>query len=758
MKHFFTYIFFCACYLTVLSANATSHWQPVDVNQLPVANRPVHATKYLAFTIDEAALKTELSGISKAPAEAQTIDLPLPNGTIRSFKIWQSSMLPARLSAKYPELRTFTGEAVGNASITAKIDFTTFGFHAVIFDGSNVSFVDPYNNDHSGYYIAHYKRDETRAWNERMACATGATGIGNRHKEAKTPPTKKSSYNATNGYVFRTYRLALTCDHYYAQAATGLITPTIEQTFATMVTAMNRINGVYEREFSLSMTFVDNEDTLIWTQAYDPINGQDPFIGMDSVPENCLNMNQTVCDTRIGDANYDIGHVFTTGAGGLSQVGIVCETNNKAQSVTGQADPVGDGFTIDYVSHEMGHEYGAYHPFNTSAGDCGFGDNLVNFDAYEPGSGSTIMAYAGICAPDDLQPHSDPYFHSASLEQIEGYITSDYDFCPVETPTNNKLVNEPSFAASYTIPYLTPFELTAPTAADSVADTSITYCWEEWNLGDPGETLVNTHQYGPIFRSYDPVPSTTRIFPENSMVLSGILSNAGTEDAEGEKAPDTARFLTFQLTIRDIYQGNGCFIIPDDTVHVDVINTGKGFSVTSQNAPGTYYIGNDTATITWNVVGTNASPINTSNVDIYVSMDGGNTWQYHIGTFPNTGSALITMPNPDTNVIIARIKVKGTNNIFFNVNSTDFTVAHSLESTDTAIVVCPIPTHDILRMSSGTKGLLNAVIYNELGQQIWKGRINGETDISVSEWGRGVYFLRMIDTKNAVTIRKVVVD
>jgi len=587
-----------------------------------------------------------------------------------------------------------------------------------------------------------------------MKCATGENGKTEKGLEKK--PDGAVSSRTTNGYVSRNYRLALACDHNYAQAATGLLAPSIAQTLSAMITDMNRINGVYEREFSISMTFVDNEDTLIWTQPYDLANGPDPYQGIDSDAGQCLVVNQTVCDTRIGTANYDIGHVFTTGAGGLSQVGVVCNSAQKAQSVTGLADPVGDGFVIDYVSHEMGHEYGAYHPFNSSAGNCG-GDNLVAFCAYEPGSGSTIMAYAGICDPDDLQPHSDPYFHSVSQEQIQSYITTQGNACAIETATNNKLVSIPSFAASYTIPYLTPFELTAPTATDSVADTSVTYCWEEWNLGDPGETLVQTHALGPIFRSYIPVKSPTRIFPENSMVLAGVLSNAGIPDAEGEKVPDVARFLTFHLSVRDIYQGNGCFLIPDDTVHLDVINTGTGFKVTSQNTPGDYYIGNTPATITWDVAGTNASPINTQNVDIYVSVDGGNNWQYHIGTFPNTGSAIITMANPDTDVATARIKVKGTNNVFFNVNSTDFTVAHSLES-DTSILICPIPTHSILRMSAGTKGLLSAVIYNAVGQQIWKGQIDGETDISVALWARGIYFVKLTDPKNHVTLRKISVD
>ena len=745
-------------FLAPLAGRAGTQWQQVNADNAPKNVQLMHPNHYLVYTLDEAMLQLQMANLPQDPAGGMIVSLPLPDGTFMDFNVWQTPMMPQSLAAQYPDIKTFTAEAVGNRSITAKLDFTMYGFHAMIFNGGQTSFIDPWDNLHDGFYMVHYKSDETRALTARMRCAVrtkdenGPAGASMEIQQKQLPKLDhKVAQKIANGYNLRTYRLALACDHQYAQAATGLSSPTVAQALAKMTTSMNRINGVYEREFSITMNLVANENSLIFVSSTG-----DPYGADDSNPDNLLTDNQTQCDALIGTANYDIGHVFSTGGGGLSLMGCVCQAGIKAQSCTGSPTPVGDGFDIDYVAHEMGHEYGSDHTFNDdNYGSC-LG-NIANDFAYEPGSGSTIMAYAGICDPDDLAYHSDPYFHSSSLEQIYGYISADGDVCAAHTATSNKLVKYASFTASYSIPYQTPFELTAPIATDSVADSVILYCWEERDLSTAGMMFSATHATGPIFRSFNPATTPTRIFPKLSMVLAGTLSDAGTEGAQGEKVPDVARTMVFKCSYRDIIHNLGCFTFPDDAITLNAINTTAGFKVTSQGTTGLSFNGATSQTVTWNVVSTNAAPISASTVDIYMSTNGGTTWQYLVGNFPNTGTATITVPNPAVTSSTCRFKVKGHGNVFFNINSANFTVTHNSGSATTPscvapvaasgaeINIFPVPARNTLYITASTAQ--HVVIYSAAGQTVWEGAVDSKTEIPVADWARGLYFARFADAK-----------
>lgn len=711
-------------------------------------------TPPVMFSLAEAAMFSELKSAPADIDHAQIIALPFADGSLRDFRVWRSGLLSGGLAARYPDMGTYSAEAVGNANITAKIDITVYGLHAIIFDGNNISLVDPVEGSTAGVYAVHYKKDEQRAPENRMKCAVGTHIAPVTDKDMDVTQRVRSKF--TNGTQLRSYRLALACNTQYAQAVTGLSNPTIAQTLSKMITSMNRINGIYERELAVTMTLVDNEDTLIWTAATGGVNGDDPFFDINTDGQSCIAINQMTCDRRIGNLNYDLGHVFTTGGGGLSNIGIVCQALEKAKSVTGQPSPAGDGFDLDYVAHEMGHEFGADHSFNNNIdGSCT--GNYNDLIAYEPGSGSTIMAYAGICSPDDIQPHSDPYFHATSLKEIQSYLFGPGNSCALKVPSGNTAVTLPPFAATYSIPFLTPFELTAPDAVAAATDTSVTYCWEQWNLGDPGQRLVNTHYFGPIFRSFNPTKSPTRVFPNMDMVLADSLSNAGTEGAEGEKVPDVERFLSFKLTVRSVANGLGCFLIPDDSVHLDVVNTGRGFTVTTQNLAGDQYLADNPMNVKWDVVGTNAAPISCDSVTISLSLDGGHTWPFLLGNFPNTGTASPRLPSTDTLITNARIKVKGLNNVFFNVNRARFNI-YPCDSALAGIHVFPSPARTNLKVYTGDQTARQYAVYDVAGRLVQKGEINGELDIRVQYWARGIYFIAVSGTGGQRTVRKFAVE
>lgn len=753
---------------------AGSLWKTVDKASLPAKLQWQYPVQFIAYALDEPVIKLALWNASQDPEEASVISLPMPDGSFREFRVWETPMMPQQLAAKYPQIKTFTGAAVNNPMVTAKLEYTLYGFSAMIFDGENTSFIDPYDNFNDGLYMVHYKRDEQRAFTERMHCEYKEPEIFAGGTATELMPVADGSaapaQKTFNGHTLRTYRLALACSHQYAQAATGVSSPTIAAVLSKMTISMNRVNGVYNREFAVQMNFVANEDTLIWPTTTGSINGTDPFDAANSSGSTCLGINQTQCTNRIGSANYDLGHVFTTGGGGISGLGIVCNNSQKARSVTGLPSPVGDGFDIDYVAHEMGHEFGSGHTFNNNTDGSCSGNASSNF-AYEPSSGSSILAYAGICTPDNIQAHSDAYFHASSLVQIQSKLAGSENVCAVKTSTGNKLVYLPAFSASYTIPYKTPFELIAPTAVDSVADTAVSYCWEQWNRGDFGKRIKDTYFKGPIFRSYSPKNyDTVRTFPKLSMILSGNLTAVTVSGALGEKAPDTARYLTFKLTVRNIKDGYGCFVFPDDTIHIDAISTGAtnnygGFKVTSQNVLGTAYMHGTTQTITWDVVGTDVAPISAANVKIYMSTNAGATWGYYLGTFPNSGSATVTLPTLTATSTQVRFKVKAENNVFFNINGKNVTVSTTpvsvsspsgnLVALDQLVKVYPVPAHDVIHVNSEVA--VTGQVINAAGRVMWSGDISAAREIQVGSWPRGLYIVRLRSVSNGDDVARTVV-
>ena len=423
----------------------------------------------------------------------------------------------------------------------------------------------------------------------------------------------------------RQLRLALACTGEYANFHGGTVTSVL----AAMNTSMNRVNGVYEREASITMVLVPNNDELIFLNA-----GSDPYTNESGGA--MLGQNQQTVDAIIGSNNYDIGHVFSTGGGGIASLQSPCG-GSKARGVTGLPSPVGDPFDIDYVCHEMGHQYGGNH---TQYNNC----NRANVAAMEPGSASTIMGYAGICAPN-IQNNSDDYFHSISLLEIANFITNVN--CPDIINTNNDPPTVDA-GANHIIPHSTPFELIAE--GNDTNNDPLTYCWEQMdNDGSAPMPPVSTNTQGPLFRTFDPTPSPSRVFPR----WSNLVNNSS---YDWETLPSVARNMDFNCTVRDNNSMYGC--TAEDNMRVTVDGNSGPFLVTAPNTNNITWLVGTQETVTWDVANTDQAPVNASTVDISLSFDGGYTYPMVLASgVPNTGSYTVMVPNTIGNENLSLIHI-----------------------------------------------------------------------------------------------------
>jgi hypothetical protein len=608
---------------------------PIALN----ANGP-QPRAYRSVQLDVAHLREALRS---AVAERKPFALPRPDGGFSEFILEDSGTMSPELAAQFPQILSLRGQSADGTAV--RVDLSDLGLQALVFDRNGSWIVQPNTFGDGSDYISFLRVDSTTA--RRFHCDT--------HERDETPDEHLAAAPAPNTVTGASRRVLRT-----VVAATGEYTAffggTVAQGQAAIVTAMNRVNQVYGNEFSVTMQLVANNNLVVYTDG-----GADPYTNNNG--STMLGQNQTNLDTVIGAANYDVGHVFSTGGGGVATLNAVCNASTKARGVTGLGNPVGDPFYIDYVAHEMGHQYGGAHTFNSTTGSCG--GNRSSGAAYETGSGSTIQAYAGICGSDNLQPNSDPYFHAKSLEQMQARLDA-VPSCGTSTANPSSAPVIPAMTTTYAIPARTPFTLLAPLATDADSD-ALSYTWEEYDLG--GATAVNVDNgTSPIARSWNPVAIRSRTIPR----LSNLFANTTTT---GEILPTMARTsMKFRLTVRDNHAGGGRSSSAD-MPGIQVVDTGAPFAVTSPNTAVSWQTGLP-QTVTWDVAGTTAAPISCANVDVDLTRNAGATWLSLANDVPNDGSQSVTIPSGSATTQ-ARIRVACSNNLFFDISNVNFTVVES---------------------------------------------------------------------------------
>jgi len=660
MKKTLLSLFALLCF-TLIFGQKDNLWTPAKnlTNKEIKANKRAISTPTL-FNLDVDKLKQIISEsprkTTKLSKSAVTVSFPISESEFQNFSIYKTSNFSPELEAAHPEIATYYGESVDGKSSKIYFSISPLGLSSMQLRlGKEAVFVEPYDNNNSTYVV--YKKSDKGISKNKFECATSA--------KSSTDGLKMGKILSADDGLLRTYRLALSCTGEYTQYFGG----TKALALAAMNNTMTRVNGVFENDFAIRLVLIPEQENIIFTSA-----STDPYSNATAGADGAWNtelMNVLHGTTYgIGDSKFDIGHLFGASGGGGNAGCIGCVCNNsttydateqwywyKGQGFTSPADnvPSGDSFDIDYVAHEIGHQFGGNHTFTDS--------EEYTIAQVEPGSGSTIMGYAGITT-EDVQAHSDPYFHAVSIQQITEYVKSTSGSCSVNTPTGN---NAPTANAGvdFTIPKSTPFMLTG-TASDSNGD-ALTYTWEQMDVQN--STISNpsaTKTTGPAFRSYSPTTSPVRYFPKMSSVLNGATTTAGLE-LNVEVLPSVSRTLKFRFTARD-NKANGAGNAYDDMV-VTVNSSYGPLTVTSQNAAGISYPQGSSQNVTWNVANTNTLA---PNVDILISTDGGNTWSTLITGTSNDGSQSVTIPNVTSNT--CRFMVKASGNVFFNVNTANFSI------------------------------------------------------------------------------------
>ncbi|MEK6703837.1 MAG: zinc-dependent metalloprotease family protein, partial [Planctomycetota bacterium] len=430
---------------------------------------------------------------------------------------------------------------------------------------------------------------------------------------------------------------------------------------AAIVTAVGRANVAYEADLAIHFNLVANNDQIVFfnpdTDPYDATCGGG---GGADCSGNLLNPNMSLLYNVIGTENYDVGQVLSRIFGGVAYLSVVCDEYYKGGGVSGMPRG-GDVESLAFLVmiHELGHQFGANHTFNGTRGRCQ--GNVHLSTAWEAGSGSSPMAYAGGCPVGNAEPtdnvvqFADPYFHHGSVGEMESYLTT--ISCPALTPTANNIPTILSYPASVAIPAGTPFALAV--SANDLDGDPLAYSWEEYDSGF-ARPLTGTgsedNGIGALFRVFPPVASPERSFPRMADVLSGVPT-------PGEMLPTTGGVTRrFRVMVRDNHPGAGGVVI-SPFVTLSIVSGGAPFAITAPVQNELVRAGN--YAVTWAVGGTSAAPISCSSVTIRLSTDDGATFAQSLGSFPNTGSAVVSLPS---STATARVKVEGNANIFFAVS------------------------------------------------------------------------------------------
>lgn len=658
-------LFTLAITLIVLnSAEAQSFFTKTDGSRISLRSsdeRTVIPEKYEVFRLEVENLGMYLA---KAPMEFESVkglklEIPKPDGSLVWFDVFESPVMDVEISAKYPSIKSYKAYAL-DGTADMRFAYGPNGFYAAINTLDGEVYIDPYSEENTRDYIVYNVRDhKSDIYNNIPMC-------GSEHETRPVEDHGSSIQNRTDIVNLRVFRFAMACTGEWGQVARR---GTVVKCLADMNTLVTRMNSVYEKEMAMRFILIDDNDKLIFL---DPKT--DPYENSNE-GKKILGTNTRVINGIVkGGANaYDVGHVLSIcyDIGGVAQGGSACQFN-KGNGVTCNNNNDLTKIVTRVMAHEVGHQFDASHTWNICPG---IEDQRAGNWAYEPGSGSTIMSYAGSCGTNDVVSDNDDYFHVGSLVQMYSKTNQGGNAfsCSQKIPTNNHYPTVSVPKIRYTIPISTPFELRGD-GADEDGDY-LTYCWEQYDLG-PMVPLGSNEVEGPLFRSFKPsADGNIRFVPKPANILSGNFND------KTEVLPNKSRVLTFKLTVRD-NNVEAAGVVWDE-YKVDVSDTAGPFKITYPEKDVKFKVG-QLVTVAWDVANTDKAPINCQKVNIYASYssalrgDDPNLVPLALGV-ANDGEHDIIIPNIISNFF--RVVIKAADNIFLTSSRAPMKVEEATEPT-----------------------------------------------------------------------------
>lgn len=650
------------------------YWQANNSNTFIATDKAVSRQSFPAtfklFHLNIDSLRQDLSTVAgKQGAPSIIIILPNADGGFEQFEVFEASNFEPGLQAQFPEIRAFSGKGITDKYATLKLSISPQGLQTMVFRTEKENeFIEPYSGDHTVYAVFKSSRKKGELpW----TCSTADHTI---FSDLKQEINSSNRIESSAGQL-KTMRLAQSCTGEYSNYFGAFNSSQVALVLAAFNATLTRANGVYEKDLAVHLNLIANTTNVIY---YNPAT--DPYSPAATGAAGAWNGElQTTLTAQIGEANYDIGHLFgaSGGGGNAGCIGCVCVDGQKGSGFTSPADgiPQGDNFDIDYVVHEVGHQLGANHTFSYALEGTG-----VN---KEVGSGITIMGYAGITS-QDVAPHSIDIYHETSIDQIQTNLAT--KTCPVTTNISaNNATPVVAALTSYTIPISTPFMLTG-SATDANGDP-LSYCWEQNDnstVSGANSVASPTKANGPNWLSFSPTSSPSRTFPRLSTILAGLNVTpplpGGDVGTNIEALSSVSRTLNFRLTVRD-----NCPYVPGvkigqtafSDMTVTVTNTSGPFAVTVPNTAVTW-AGGSVQTITWAVANTTLAPVSCANVKISLSTDGGQTFPIVLlASTPNDGTQSVTIPSLPATSSNCRVKIESVGNIFFDISNSNFTITTS---------------------------------------------------------------------------------